>query len=428
MPKRKSPASSTGGRSASNLEQVLQYFDPRKPLLEQAELRNWFVDRPYSPRESLRILLGNRSEPQKILFVGHRGNGKSTEIAKLCEELGEAFQPVTFDALDATGRTNLEYEDLMLAIVTRTIRQCIDRSLATRPLLEPAGELWQQFRGWWRHMIAGTGISTAETELSLGAELAGSLAKVEVGVKQSTQTRDALKTQVNREMPELLSYLNRVIEEAEAESGKKLLLVVEGLDKVDLGAARDIFRDHAPTATAPKAHMIFTFPLALRHSEEFYSVRAYFSNTQFLPNFAINKPRGAGPDPAGREKLKRLVLARAEERLFEPEALAELIFLSGGLPVNLVELVQSAALSALSRQGERIEMPDIQRAAREARHNFFAPLTREEREVLRSRHADCEFSNDPVEQRLIFMGSLVEYPNEVQWCDAHPLLWPVLEG
>jgi len=427
MAKNAPETKATGGRSASTLEQVLQFFDPRKPLFDHQDLQHWFVDRPYSPRESLRILLTTREEPQKILFVGHRGNGKSTEIAKLCEELGPTFEPVLFHALDATGRTNLEYEDLMLAIVTRTIRQCIDSNLARRPLLEPVGERWQQFRLWWRQMIAGTGISSAETEISLGAELALSLAKVEVGVKQSTETREVLKLQVNRQMPELLSYLNWVIEEAETRSGRKLLLVVEGLDKIDLGAARDIFRDHAPTITAPKAHMIFTFPLALRHSEEFYTVRTAFSNTQFLPNFCINKPRSAETDAVGRENLRRLVLARAAETFFESAALDDLVFLSGGLPMILVELVQSAALFAIGRKAARIEKVDVNRAAREARHNLFAPLTSEERRVLRDRHADRAFSNDPVEQRLIFMGSLVEYPNEVQWCDAHPLLWPVLE-
>lgn len=428
MPKKTTSAQATDDRSASSLEQVLQFFDPRKPLFDANDLRHWFVDRPYSPRESLRILLTTRDEPQKILFVGHRGNGKSTEIAKLCEELGSGFLPVMFHALDATGRTNLEYEDLMLAIATRTIRQCIDSRLAPKPLIEPVGERWQQFRGWWRQMIAGTGISSSETEISLGAELAGSLAKVEVGVKQSTETREALKLQVNRQMPELLSYLNWVIGEAESRSGKKLLLVVEGLDKVDLGAARGIFRDHSPTITAPKAHMIFTFPLALRHSEEFYTIRAAFSNTQFLPNFCINLPHCADADTTGRKNLRQLVLARAPETFFENEALDDLVLLSGGLPMILVELVQSAALFAIGRKSARIEKADVARAAREARHNLFAPLTQAEREVLRARHADRAFNNDPIEQRLIYMGSLVEYPNDVQWCDAHPLLWPVLEG
>ena len=416
-------------RTATDLQQVLRFFDPRKPLSDPADLQAWFVDRPYSPRASLRILLTTCEEPQKLLFVGHRGNGKSTEIAKLAEELGSGFEPILFHALEATGRTNLEYEDLMLAIVSRTIRHCIDHKLAQRPLLEPVGEKWQQLKSWWTGMVAGANlVSTTEQELSLGAELAGSLAKIEIGVKQSTQTREALKLQVNRQMPELLGYLNWVIEEAEKKSGRRLLLVVEGLDKVDLAAAREIFRDHAPTITAPKAHMIFTFPLALRHSDDFYSISTSFSKTHFLPNFCINRPHSATPDPDGRGRLRQLVLARAEEALFAEAALDELVFLSGGLPMILVELVQSAALYAIARKAGVIELDDVQRSARDLRHNLFAPLTREARNVLKARHADRSFSNDDIEQQLTFMGGLVEYPNEIQWCDAHPLLWPVLEA
>ncbi len=70
MAKNAPETKATGGRSASTLEQVLQFFDPRKPLFDHQDLQHWFVDRPYSPRESLRILLTTREEPQKILFVG----------------------------------------------------------------------------------------------------------------------------------------------------------------------------------------------------------------------------------------------------------------------------------------------------------------------------------------------------------------------
>ncbi|MFZ1267595.1 MAG: hypothetical protein WAU95_14115, partial [Anaerolineae bacterium] len=47
--------------------------------------------------------------------------------------------------------------------------------------------------------------------------------------------------------------------------------------------------------------------------------------------------------------------------------------------------------------------------------------------VLRARHGDRRLTNDTDEQRLIYNGSLIEYDNDVQWCDAHPALWSLLE-
>ncbi len=82
---------------AINLEQVLRFFDPTKPLTGQA-LNDWFVSRERSPRQRLKISLTHQfNEPQKVLLVGHRGSGKSTELNKLVEEIKDRFHVVGFN-------------------------------------------------------------------------------------------------------------------------------------------------------------------------------------------------------------------------------------------------------------------------------------------------------------------------------------------
>jgi energy-coupling factor transporter ATP-binding protein EcfA2 len=50
---------------------------------------------------------------EKLLLVGHRGCGKSTELNQLVSELADAYLALNFDLLLATGRTTIGYEDLM---------------------------------------------------------------------------------------------------------------------------------------------------------------------------------------------------------------------------------------------------------------------------------------------------------------------------
>ena len=106
---------------AINLEQVVRDFNPTQAVTGSL-LRDWFVPREGSPRQRLKISLKVQyNEPQKALLVGHRGSGKSTELNKLAEEIKDTFHVVNFDVLGMTGRTNIEYEDLMLAISTQVI-------------------------------------------------------------------------------------------------------------------------------------------------------------------------------------------------------------------------------------------------------------------------------------------------------------------
>jgi energy-coupling factor transporter ATP-binding protein EcfA2 len=413
---------------AQTLEQVIRFFDPREPLTGQL-LRAWFVPREGSPRRRLKISLTVRiNEPQKILLVGHRGSGKSTELNKLAEEIADRFGVIGFNVLDVTGRTNLEYEDLMLAISTQVTQDCIDKHLIGRPLSDPVRSGWEAVRDWWRRIVTGLEFQPPAADAEIGVQLNMLLGQVEVGARQSSLTREALKEQINRHMPELIRSLNWVIAEAERSGGKRLVIVVEGLDKVDLDTAITIFRDHAPTIIAPRADMIYTFPLALRHSDHYNTIRLSFPEVCYLPNITTRHGDGT-PDADGAAMLRRLVLARMDEALIEPAALDLLVAANGGIPVWLVFLMRAAALYALERSdaATQITVRDAENAIRELRREVLVPLTRHDRGVLRARHRDRRLSNDADEQRLLYNGSLIDYSNGEPWCDAHPVLWPLLE-
>lgn len=412
---------------AINLQQAIRYFNPRQ-MLQGQYLQHWFVSRPGAPRRRLRIALQAQREPQKLLFVGHRGSGKSTELSKLAEELDDLFVVIGFDALTITGRSTIRYEDLMLALSTQVTRACIDRGLIGRPAAEPLQEGWQALADWWRQVVAGLSLKT-DGGTSTYASLSTLLGEVEIGASQSAFTREQLNTQIDRQMPELIRRLNWVIQESERYlNPKRLLLIIEGLDKVDLEAARHIFNDHAPTITAPQATMIYTFPLALRYSPDYQAVRRNFQLDSFLPNLSLHHRDGA-EDVAGRAALRQMILNRLDTACISDAALQAIISASGGIPVDLVKLISGAALYALERheQAASIELEDAQNAIRDLRRELAANLNLAEWRVLKQCHHQRRLSNEPDIQQLLYKGALIEYSNEVQWCDVHPALWSLLD-
>ncbi|MFN8494069.1 MAG: hypothetical protein U0350_41105 [Caldilineaceae bacterium] len=413
---------------AINLQQVIRFFNPAEPLRGQ-HLRDWFVERPNTSRGRVRILLETALEPQKLLFVGHRGSGKSTELNKLAEELEKTFFTIGLDVLAVSGRTTPGYEDLMLALSTQVIRTCIDKGLVNRPLAGPLQDGWQNMVSWWQRIVAGLPLHSPNIELSTSVEFSTWLGQVSVGASQSSQTREALNDQINQQMPELLEHLNWVIEQAEAAlNPKRLLLIVEGLDKVDLESARSIFRDHAPTITTPKASMIYTFPLALRHSDDYDTVRRSFDDDRYLHNIATHHADGAD-DVDGVAALRRLALLRMEERLMAEDALALIVHTSGGIPVQLIKLVRNAAVYALDRDEKTatILLVDVQNAVKDLRRELNAPLRSADWTVLRNCRQLRRLTGDDELQRLLYNGSLIEYSNDHQRCDVNPILWGLLE-
>lgn len=412
---------------AINLEQAVRFFDPRQALSGQY-LHAWFVERMGTPRMQLAAFLKPVGAP-KVLLVGHRGAGKSTELNKLAEEMKDTFHTIGFDALTVTGRSNMRYEDLMLALSTQITRRCIDEGLIDRPASEPLHEGWQTLADWWREKVAGFSLG-APKDIKTMASFSTLLGDIEVGVNQSPFTREQLNAFVDREMPELVRRLNWVIDQAEKHlNPKRLLLVVEGLDKVDLEAARHIFQDHAPTITGLNAAMIYSFPLALRYSEDYQNIKRSFDQHVLLPNLSLRDRHGAD-DPKGRQAMEQIVLNRLNRDLITPEALEQLIVACGGIVVELIKLVRQAALFALVRAGQAqptIVLDDAQDAIKGLRRELAANLSLAEWRLLKTRHNDRLLSNEPEIERLLQKGALIEYPNDPSWCDVHPVLWGLLD-
>ncbi|MCX7792258.1 MAG: hypothetical protein N2378_16615, partial [Chloroflexaceae bacterium] len=391
---------------ATDLDQVLINFN-RQARLTAEQLQHWFVERQSSPRSALHRWLRAQPEVQKIIFIGHRGSGKTTELTKLADELQDRFITIGFDVLELTGRTELGHEDLMLVLFTRVIRECINQTLISRPLFDSMREPWQRLRDWWDRFVAGMRITPPPEELSFGARLNFEILELETEVRQSADAREALRREVGFRMTELLRHLNWATEQAERVAGHRLPVIIEGLDKIDLEAARRIFLDHFATLNAPKSNVIFTCPSALLYSEDFEQIRQQFSRIEILPNIPP-KQRSGQADREGLRTLREIVLRRMAPHLIEEAALNRLVSASGGVPTILMRLVQNAATYA---EGATITRQDVDRAILTERAFLTPSLTEADWEILRQRRGDHWLTADREIKTLLYKGALVEYRN-----------------
>jgi hypothetical protein len=69
---------------------IYNAFNPWEPLRPE-QMANWYVSRPQSPLQALVAELSPDRGTQRVLLLGHRSSGKSTEMVKLSTELAQRF-------------------------------------------------------------------------------------------------------------------------------------------------------------------------------------------------------------------------------------------------------------------------------------------------------------------------------------------------
>ena len=406
--------------TAKTLVQALNIFDPESPLKTEQELQDYFVERAMSPLQELALLLRHTGRPQKILFTGHRGSGKSTELAKLTSLLKDQFFVVDYSVKNVLNLFDVNYVDVLFSLAARLIRAATERQVEVKEEL-------------LRHILDFTKEVSKEVviekrgEASVGAELKFYVAKLEGKVGKEATTRTLVREKVEPRLSDLLENVDLLSREIERATGRRVLVIVEDLDKADLARARELFCGHAPSLTSPGCSIIYTFPTALRHDNDFIQIRQNFSEPVVLPNFPVSH-RDGSPDEAGLACLQKILTRRAEERLFTPGALTGLVGWSGGLARELVILARRACLVAMEAEKSAIDEEVVEQAAARMRIDYEVLLTSKQLDLLRGVRERKRVENDEAHRALLHNLSALEYRNgEGVWYDVHPIVRPLLE-
>ena len=406
--------------TAKTLVQALNIFDPESPLKTDQELQDYFVERAMSPLQELALLLRHTGRPQKILFTGHRGSGKSTELAKLTSLLKDQFFVVDYSVKNVLNLFDVSYVDVLFSLATRLIRAATERQVEVKE------ELLCHILDFTKE-VSKEVVIEKRGEASVGAELNFYVIKLEGKVGKEATTRTLVREKVEPRLSDLLENVDLLSREIERATGRRVLVIVEDLDKADLARARELFCGHAPSLTSPGCCIIYTFPTALRHDNDFIQIRQNFSEPVVLPNFPVSH-RDGSPDEAGLACLQKILTRRAEERLFTPGALTGLVGWSGGLARELVILARRACLVAMEAEKPAIDEEVVEQAAARMRIDYEVLLTTEQLDLLRGVRDRKRVENDEKHRALLHNLSALEYRNgEGVWYDVHPIVRPLLE-
>jgi hypothetical protein len=408
---------------AQTLPEAYRLLDPLRPL-EGEWLDRFYAERPEaaSIQPLLDELLLDDREDDKTPFTGHRGSGKTTELARLERALASSHIVVRMDVEGLLNLGDVDYADLLVVMGLQVYRQ------AHRSGARLGQDKLEGLRFWYRtHVLEEDERPvlerTVETELSLG------IASITASLRTNTPRRQHVRAEAQANLADLLARLNDLLDELRRKTGKRILTIVDGLDKMfDLGQVRALFLHGANALLEPRCRVVYTVPIALYYTNDFQQVRLSFPRHFALPNIKVWE-RDGSPCPEGRQALEEALFRRMDPALLTPEAAERLVELSGGLLKELISLARFSVLRARRPRGDRgpVMPDDVEYATRQVRNTYRALLTDEQYRELGRIAQGGEFINSALAQELLHNLSLLEYNGEGAWWAVHPIVRPLLE-
>jgi hypothetical protein len=354
---------------ASYLKQVIGYFDPMQSLDE--DHKDWYVERPDSPEEAIKIYLLNNSTDTKILFSGLRGTGKTSTLNKLAwdAEIRKTFFVVKFSIKDDLNVADVTYTDLLLAIGHRLYEEgkaWLDSKL---------NEDLDKWSAEVSRVPANADRAKAQVEPGISAWFLKATGLLKTGFEDKREFRQKFEPRI----PQLIDFINRIIRSIETHpdaGGREVLLILEDLDKPTVDVATDLFSTKGTILTQPECKIIFTVPTSLLYSGQYNVVKQNFSNQFPLPNFKIVEKSGERND-RGWARMREIVERRMDPQFIESRALDHAVEMSGGVVRELVRIIQGSASRVLVAKANVITFEHVEHAVDKLRMEYSYSLTRD---------------------------------------------------
>ncbi len=433
-------------RSTEFWIQFQQVFNPYEVLVEQRS-QDFYCERLHSPFEDLLQDFRPELQPDRppvAFFAGHRGSGKSSMLYRLLDRLMDSYFIVYFDIehnleKDKAAPIDLLYllgvaifnvalaeklepeEENLMALVRSVYKTTFERKEAEKEEISVA-DLLKGVISFGATILAG-GIGQKLAEVSTKGLSSSAAFSQEVSYKREVEPHPQT----------IINQINLIIADVETKSGKPLLVVVDGLDKlVKADQASQIFVE-SRALRAPLCGLIYTVPMLIFGNSSFADVEDdcashFFPNIKIYSRYDDTQKDDDGHSLLGEVISKRLkaIGVSANGDLFDEDALEELILKSGGVMRWLIELTRDSG-----RQAERLSLDKISRKAVDRAVENFASkklgrLGKDKIEELRQVRGERRYSGNALSLELLHSRLIIAYRNGRNWYDAHPLTWEEL--
>ncbi|NJR15499.1 MAG: ATP-binding protein [Calothrix sp. CSU_2_0] len=420
--------------SEERLQQFKQAYGNLElvPLLTQKEISQFKVD--YAEKildELVQLVEDSPNSDGKIVFTGHRGCGKSTLLAEFGRKIEDKYFVVFFSIAETIEMSDINHINILFSIAVNLMLQAEARRVDIPKSTKDALEKWFAKR-----------TKTEETSIQSETAIEKNLFKlVSTKLKVDSKIRYELKQEFERKVSELVAQINIIAAAIQSACQKEILVIIDDLDKLDLGVVNHIFRDNIKALCLPGFRIIYTIPIsALRETALKTTIEAE-TNDQIVPMpvlklFNKGDSRDANIQPRAEtfDVLCEILEKRISSELIAKETIKLIVINSGGVLRELVRIANECCricLRLIRRKPDEKVMIDnniLDEAINNIRNDFALPLGKSEYQILQATYQNFK-PEDPKQQEFLDLLHglyVLEYRNRQNWYDLHPIVVELL--
>ncbi len=392
------------------------------------ELAQYYVDltpvRKTEAIEGVNTILDFQEpgEFSSILFTGHRGCGKSTELQRIRAQWEQDFRVVYFEADEET--------DFYLILIKQIEFELRQMGLHFDPTL------LSSFEDWFKE-ITKENETTVESSINVEAEASlGSgapfiaklfvklLAQIKGADKRKILIRQRLQQDISRLKADVNLLLRDAYHQIKDRYPKGFLIIFDNLDRVPPNVGEHLFFDYANYLRELNCTVIYTAPISvLCSSKNIINTFGEPHIVSMVGVYQLVRDRcDLDYDSAGLQGLAQIVEKRLDvAALFESrEELLSLVKASGGHVRQLMQMVRSACQTASTRKHDKIQAEDVVYAAKQQQFNFERFVPDDHYPLLAKVCVTKNITKDEVGQLMLYNTSVLEYNGLDRWNYPNP--------
>ena len=395
-----------------------------EPLKTVEEFEDFYVERPKgapSPIEELKDRIEHAANAEKYLFLGFRGSGKSTELNRLSRLIDTDKFIIVRYSINELNVSDFDFRDFFASMALKIY----DTATKEVKLEKDIEDDFKEF------MMKITRVSEEDiTSYSKSGISFSKLIILKLG--SEAKTREYVRKELETKISDLIQKLNWLIREVENKANKKIVIVVDDLDKLTRGQqAEDFFYKNYRLLIQPNCFIIYTFPIPLAFNPYYENVRHDFDDDVILPQLPLKSRDGKKINNENLNFYWQLVGCRMDLNLIEEDALKEAIF-STGKTSEFISIMRDATIKAHRKEKEKITKEEINEVLEKLRRTFDRTLTEAHKkrllDISEKKEGRDQNIDDSTTRELLFSLTAVEYENkEGRWCDINALLQPLVE-
>lgn len=362
-----------------------------------------------------------------LLFMGHIGCGKSTELRRIKQILHnpDRYYVIFFDLLTELDIHNFQYVDLLL-VCARKLCEAMETENLTVDLV-----YLERMHNWFTQQVITriadhTLSSGINTEIQAGLTwpgIGGLLTKCTNAFKYNTTYKKELREVVINSFATFAEAFNLLIAASndkiqQHHRGQKFLFIIDGTDKLNGDDTKRFFIENINQLKQIRANFLYGAPIHMLF--ETNSLQQNYDAYRLPMIKMFNKDRTPTTNNA-RATLQEMVYRRVPLKWFDSlNTVDYLIDHCGGHPRDLVRLL---SLTWRNARNNRIDHTAAIKAVASIASDFNRLLTTEDYIMIARIDSGDKNQGDRARlSKLLSVLALLEYDENDHWWRSHPVV------